>query len=82
MFCVNCFFRNVNSILRRTIEGFQALIEKEWLSFGHRFGHRNRFNDIQSSGFTPVFLLFLDAVYQVVFEKRLFNLKNEPRVFH
>ncbi|CAK8676970.1 unnamed protein product [Clavelina lepadiformis] len=50
----------------RTITGFQTLVQKEWLSFGHRFFHRNRFNNVDSSGFTPVFLTFLDAVYQVL----------------
>ncbi|EDO44480.1 predicted protein [Nematostella vectensis] len=51
----------------RTIIGFEVLIEKEWLSFGHKFnqryghGDKNHADDQRS----PVFLQFIDCVWQV-----------------
>lgn len=45
----------------RTREGFASLVEKEWVSFGHRFATR------QAEG-VPIFLQFLDAVHQLVLQ--------------
>jgi type II secretory pathway pseudopilin PulG/rhodanese-related sulfurtransferase len=52
----------------RTIRGFEALIEKEWCSFGHKFcdriGHLR--NASLSDEVSPVFLQFIDCVWQVL----------------
>ncbi|XP_026688318.1 myotubularin-related protein 4-like [Diaphorina citri] len=49
----------------RTVKGFQVLVEREWLEFGHKFDDRCGRND-KSSERSPVFLQWLDCVYQLL----------------
>uniref|UniRef100_A0AAY4DN94 phosphatidylinositol-3,5-bisphosphate 3-phosphatase n=1 Tax=Denticeps clupeoides TaxID=299321 RepID=A0AAY4DN94_9TELE len=51
----------------RTMEGFQVLVETEWLEFGHKFadrcGHGENTEDLNER--CPVFLQWLDCVHQL-----------------
>uniref|UniRef100_A0A3Q2XBK6 phosphatidylinositol-3,5-bisphosphate 3-phosphatase n=1 Tax=Hippocampus comes TaxID=109280 RepID=A0A3Q2XBK6_HIPCM len=51
----------------RTLRGFQVLVEKEWISFGHKFaarvGHGN--DDHSNSERSPLFVQFVDCVWQM-----------------
>ncbi|CAB0035156.1 unnamed protein product [Trichogramma brassicae] len=49
----------------RTIHGFQVLIEKDWLSFGHKFSDRCGFTTGDNKELAPVFTQFIDATYQL-----------------
>jgi hypothetical protein len=53
----------------RTMEGFAILVEKEWLSFGHKFAQRHghgtfspKMKDTQRA---PIFLQFIDCCWQM-----------------
>ncbi|XP_064482258.1 myotubularin-related protein 6-like isoform X1 [Ornithodoros turicata] len=49
----------------RTITGFQALIEKDWLAFGHKFMDRCGLIQGDLREVAPVFTQFIDAVWQL-----------------
>merc|ERR1712156_392854 len=51
----------------RTMRGFEVLVEKDWLSFGHMFEKRcGHGNGAGNSGDTsPVFVQFLDCIWQL-----------------
>lgn len=53
----------------RTLHGFAVLLEKEWLSFGHKFRDRVGncdYHDLDSQERSPVFLQFVECVWQVM----------------
>lgn len=52
----------------RTLKGFEVLIEKEWVSFGHKFLQRLGHGDDKHSDAerAPIFLQFIDCVWQIM----------------
>ncbi|XP_053562320.1 myotubularin-related protein 4 isoform X2 [Bombina bombina] len=52
----------------RTLEGFQVLVETDWLDYGHKFGDRcgHQENAEDQSEQCPVFLQWLDCVHQLL----------------
>ncbi|KAM6949446.1 myotubularin-related protein 1a [Aplochiton taeniatus] len=51
----------------RTLRGFQVLLEKEWISFGHKFASRVGHGDENhaNSERSPLFVQFVDCVWQM-----------------
>jgi myotubularin-related protein 1/2 len=62
----------------RTRRGFAVLVEKEFLSMGHCFGQRlgqeSNINFFENDHVSPVFVLFIDCVWQIL---RLFPMSFE-----
>ncbi|KAK1171745.1 myotubularin-related protein 9-like [Acipenser oxyrinchus oxyrinchus] len=53
----------------RTIRGFESLVEREWLQAGHPFQQRcsqSAYSNSKPKWEAPVFLLFLDCVWQIL----------------
>ncbi|XP_038566610.1 myotubularin-related protein 11 [Micropterus salmoides] len=50
----------------RTQHGFQSLVQKEWVMAGHRFYSRINYHRDNDKEEAPVFLLFLDCVWQLL----------------
>lgn len=52
----------------RTVRGFEALVEREWIQAGHPFASRcskSAFSQGKHKYAGPVFLLFIDCVWQI-----------------
>jgi len=50
----------------RTIQGYQALIEKDWLVFGHKFTDRCGYLAGDSKEISPIFTQFIDTTWQLM----------------
>uniref|UniRef100_A0A4W5QMU7 phosphatidylinositol-3,5-bisphosphate 3-phosphatase n=1 Tax=Hucho hucho TaxID=62062 RepID=A0A4W5QMU7_9TELE len=62
----------------RTLEGFQVLVETEWLDYGHKFGDRcGHQENADVSEQCPVFLQWLDCVHQLLKQFPCFFEFNE-----
>ncbi|XP_016929607.2 phosphatidylinositol-3,5-bisphosphate 3-phosphatase MTMR6 isoform X1 [Drosophila suzukii] len=53
----------------RTIKGFQALIEKDWLAFGHKFSERCGHIQTDAREVSPIFTQFLDCTWQLMSQR-------------
>uniref|UniRef100_A0A8C6WMV8 Myotubularin related protein 6 n=1 Tax=Neogobius melanostomus TaxID=47308 RepID=A0A8C6WMV8_9GOBI len=49
----------------RTIKGFMVLIQKDWISFGHKFADRCDQLDGDPKEVSPIFTQFLECVWQL-----------------
>ncbi|EDV24375.1 uncharacterized protein TRIADDRAFT_56124 [Trichoplax adhaerens] len=50
----------------RTIKGYQILIEKDWLAFGHKFNCRCGLLRRENREVSPVFTQFIDCTWQIM----------------
>ena len=88
-----CWSRQVTALAQmlldpmyRTCAGFRVLIEKEWLAFGHQFALRcgtvspldKAAHTADDNQLSPVFLQFVDCVWQVTCPSAATHTSREP----
>lgn len=63
----------------RTINGFQILVQREWMQFGHKFDDRcgHGVDDIDLNECSLVFLQWLDCIYQLMMQNQTAFQFNE-----
>ena len=63
----------------RTVKGFCVLIEKDWLSFGHKFADRTGQGDsnFKCKERSPIFLQFIECCWQLMQQQPTFFEFNE-----
>ncbi|KAG5889272.1 hypothetical protein JTB14_007034 [Gonioctena quinquepunctata] len=65
----------------RTISGYQMLIEKDWLSFGHKFAERCGHIQTETKEISPIFTQLLDATWQMMQQFPMSFQFNESFLF-
>ena len=51
----------------RTLEGFASMIESQFVLFGHQFAVRQNWFSLSSSDqSSPIFLMFIDSIFQIL----------------
>nr|XP_056708870.1 myotubularin-related protein 11 [Euleptes europaea] len=67
---LNCLLASLVQVISdpytRTISGFQSLVQREWVAAGHAFQQRLNLWQKNDRDESPVFLLFLDCVWQLL----------------
>ncbi|XP_060113259.1 myotubularin-related protein 11 [Heteronotia binoei] len=67
---LNCLLASLVQVLSdphtRTVAGFQSLVQKEWVAAGHPFQQRLNLWQKNEREESPVFLLFLDCIWQLL----------------
>ncbi|XP_030042830.1 myotubularin-related protein 11 isoform X2 [Microcaecilia unicolor] len=67
---LNCLVASLVQVMldphSRTLSGFQSLVQKEWVAAGHPFQQRINLLKEADKEESPVFLLFLDCMWQLL----------------
>lgn len=60
-----CFYRCSYCFQYKPLKGFRELIQRDWIDFGHKFSDRLGLLNHDANEVSPVFLQWLDCVYQL-----------------